>query len=205
MMAKHYRLLASLVIVAISSASPQTRTSSNPPQKINIAGTFERVLGNVIYVKTGVQLVSLTIDDNTEIWKGKYVHDLSSVETGDDIAARCRIEASGTLVAQFVSFNITTLEGVTTKTADGEFEVLTNPNADPKSAYKKEIRIVELDGDTSFESSVKEDLKPGREVKVVGLRLKNGNVRAAHITVYEGDQPVQMGNGNVVLPNGQLR
>src|ERR1700722_8878308 len=118
-MAMHWRLFASLVIVALSIASPQTRTASNPPQKVNIAGTFERVVGNVIYVKTGAQLVSLTIDDNTEIWKGKYVHDLSSVEVGDDIAARCRTEASGTLVAQFVIFNMTTLEGVTTKTADG--------------------------------------------------------------------------------------
>jgi hypothetical protein len=200
-----FRLFALLVTAALSIASPQTRADSNPPQKINIAGSFERVVGNVIYVKTGVQLVPLTIDDNTEIWKGKYVHDLSSVEAGDDIAARCRKEASGKLVAQFVIFNMTTLEGVTTKTADSEFEVLTNPNADPKSAYKKEIRIVELDGDSIFESSAKEDLKPGREVRVVGLRLKNGNVRAAHITVYEGNRPVQTGNGNLVLPNGQLR
>ena len=67
----HFRLFALLVTAALSIASPQTRTASNPPQKINVAGTFERVVGNVIYVKTGVQLVSLTIDDNTEIWKGK--------------------------------------------------------------------------------------------------------------------------------------
>jgi len=202
------RLFVSLVTslaVAVSIASPQTRTASNPPKKINIVGTVERVLGNVIYFKTGVQLVSLTIDDNTEIWKGKYVHDLSSVETGDDIAARCRTEASGTLVATSLWLNIVNLFGVVTKTGDGQFEILTNPNADPQSAYKKEIRIVELDGDSTFDSSAKEDLKPGRGVQVVGLRLKNRNVRAAHITVYEGNRPVRMGNGKVVLPNGQLR
>jgi hypothetical protein len=204
MMAIHFRLFASLVIAGLSIASPQTRTASNPPVK-SIVGTVERVDNAAIYVKTGVQLVSLTIDDNTEVWKGKYVHGLSSVETGDDITARYRTEASGKLVANALWLNAVNFSGVITKTAEGKFEVFTNPNADPQSAYKKEIRIVEFDGDTTFESSAKEDLRPGREVQVVGVHLENGNVRAARITVYEGKRPVRMGNGKIVLPNGQLR
>lgn len=196
-----FALPATSLALVVTIASSQTLTAPNPPEKTNIAGTYERVVGNVIYVKSGVQLVSVTIDDNTEIWKGKYVHDLSSIEIGDDIAARCRIESSGRLVAQFVIFNMTGFDGVTTRTGESEFEVLTNSTGDPKSP--KVVRIVELDGDTSFESSAKEDLKPGRKVKVVGLRLKNGNVRAAHITVYDGNRPVRMGNGKLILPNGQ--
>ena len=132
-------------------------------------------------------------------------HNLSPVTVGDDIAARCRIDASGKLLAEWMSLNIVNFFGVITKTGDNEFEVFTNPNADPQSAYKKENKLVTVDADTIFEASAREDLKQGRDVQVVGLDLRNGRIRATRVTVYEGNRPVRMGTGRVVLPTGQVR
>ena len=77
-------------------------------------------------------------------------------------------------------------------------EMFTNPNADPGSGYqKKKLRVV-VDPDTIFNASAKNDLRPGREVQMVGLDLKDGTVRATLLTVYEGNRPVRMGNGKVL-------
>ena len=52
--------------------------------------------------------------------------------------------------------------------------MLTNPNADPQSAYVKKKLKVFVDADSVFDSSAKEDLKRGRDIQMVGLDLKNG-------------------------------
>src|SRR5207249_9491421 len=64
-----------------------------------------------------------------------------------------------------------------------DLEMLTNPNADPQSAYVKEKMIVQVDSATLFNDSAKEDLQTGREVQMVGLDLKNGMIQAARLTV----------------------
>jgi hypothetical protein len=76
--------------------------------------------------------------------------------------------------------------------------MLTNLNADPQSAYVKERLKVAVDADTLFDASAKEDLRPGREVQMVGLDPRNGAARATRLTVYEGKRPVRMGNGKVM-------
>jgi hypothetical protein len=81
--------------------------------------------------------------------------------------------------------------------------MLTNPNADPHSAYVKEKLRVSVDADTLFDASAKEDLKPGREAQMVGLDLKNGTIKATRLTVYEGNRPVRMKGGKVLVPDGK--
>jgi hypothetical protein len=133
------------------------------------------VTGNQIHVLSGAKLLTVHVDDHTDIWKGKALPDLSQLEMGDDISARCR-KVSGELVAEPIWINIVNFSGVITKVKGDTFEVFKNPNADPQSAYKKEIKAVRFDADTIFQSSEKEDLKVGREVQTVGLDLRNGIV-----------------------------
>lgn len=192
------------LIIAVFSCFAQNQLAAGHAPR-TIVGIVERISGNVIYVKTGTQLLALSSDDHTEVWKGKVFHDLSPVVVSDDIIARCRIEPSGKLVAQPMWLNIVNSYGVITKVADDGFEVFTNPNADPESAYKKETKKVVVDADTAFESSAKDDLKPGRGVQIVGVDLRDGRIFATRVTVYEGNRPVRMGNGRVLLPNGQSR
>ena len=56
-----------------------------------------------------MELAALTIDDHTEVWKGKVFHDLSPVAVGDDISAQCRIDSAGKLVRAYASSGATSL------------------------------------------------------------------------------------------------
>ena len=106
-------------------------------------------------------------------------------------------------MAESVWLNIVNFFGVITKIDGGDrFEMLTNPNADPQSAYVKEKMIVQVDSATLFNDSAKEDLQTGREVQMVGLDLKNGMIQAARLTVYEGNRPVRMKNGTILPVTG---
>ena len=102
------------------------------------------------------------------------------------------------LIAALASFNALAAENVSnfsaviTKVTGTTFEVLTNPNADPQSAYKKENKTINVDVNTTFEASAREDLKPGRNVQVVGRVLENGEIQATKVTVYDGNTPVRM-------------
>lgn len=80
--------------------------------------------------------------------------------------------------------------------------MLTNPNADPRSAYVKKELTVTVDADTLFDASDRKDLKAGRDVQMVGLDLRNGTIRATRVTVYEGNRPIRMRDGKVLPPTG---
>ncbi len=134
---------------------------------------------------------------------GKIFHDLSTVEIGDDVSARCR-RLSGKLLADAIWINIVNFFGVITKVNGDAFDVFTNPNADPQSAYKKEMKSVRFDEDTTFQSSDKSDLKVGREVQTVGVDLRNGIVKATRVTIYEGKRPVRLGKAKVIGTDGTM-
>jgi Domain of unknown function (DUF5666) len=203
---RSYRAFLVIGLTAILAVPSLAQNQSGSPTPVkSIVGTVERISDGVIYVKSGTQLVRISSDSRTEVWKGAIVRNLSPVVVSDDIIARCRIESSGKLVAEAIWLNIANFFGVITSVADGGFDVFTNPNADPLSAYKKETRKVFFDRNTIFESSAKEDLKVGREVQLVGLDLHNGKILATRVTVYQGMRPVRVGNARIVLPNGQIR
>jgi hypothetical protein len=169
---------------------------------IPVVGTVKSISGKAILVDGGAQATTVVSDGRTEIWKGKTFHDLSPVLIGDDFSARCRADASGRLVAEVIWLNIVNFFGFITKVDSDSFEMLTNPNADSHSAYVKKELTETVDVDTLFDASAKEDLKLGRDVQMVGLDLKNGTIRATRLTVYEGNGPVRMRDGKVLLPTG---
>jgi hypothetical protein len=173
---------------------------------VPVIGTVQGIFGNVISVATGAGIEEVATNPQTEIWKGTMFHDLSPVQIGDDFKARCYSNASGKLMADVVWLNIVNFFGIVTKVESGgdSFEVFTNPNADPHSAYVQKTLTISVDADTIFEASAKDDLRLGRGVQMVGLDLKNGTIRATRLTVYEGKRPVRMGNGKVIAPDGTL-
>jgi len=193
--------VSSLMVAGTSTAFAQNQSKERWQV---VTGTVEKVSADVIFVTTGVQLIALSVDGHTGLWKGKPVHDLSTVEIGDDVVARYRTQASGKHLADSIRLNGVRFFAVITKVTSSGFEVFTYPGADPNSGYTKENKIVSVDEDTLFEDSAKEDLKVGRAVDVMGLALKDGTVRAARVTVSEGNRPVRMGNARIILPNGQI-
>lgn len=209
-MAALRRWIAPVVLVFVAtvsvfrSASGQQRPTPNRPI-IPVIGTVKAISGDVISVATGAGIEEVATNPQTEIWKGKTFHDLSPVQIGDDLSARCYRNASGKLVADVIWLNIVNFFGVITAVKGHSFEMLTNPNADPDSAYVKRTLKVSVDADTIFEASTKEDIRVGRNVQMVGLDLKNGAIRATRLTVYEGKRPVRMKAGAKVLaPDGTV-
>jgi hypothetical protein len=194
--------MTTAVVLVISSGLLAQHRSTSDPVFTSVVGSLENVSGDVIYVNTGAQRSALYTDEHTEVWKGKTFHDLAPLEVGDDITARCRRGDSGKLVVETMWVNIVNFFGVIRKVDGNSFAVLTNPNADPDSAYKKEEKVVYVDADTVFESCTREGLRPGREVQTVGLDLKNGKVRATRLYVYEGKRPVRMKSRKVTSPQG---
>jgi hypothetical protein len=177
---------------------PTRSTIEDATNILDTAGTVVGVTGNTVYVNSGSWLPPLRIDVHSQIWKDKIFHDLSPLQAGDQVLARCRKDDTGNLIAVKIWVNLTNFYAVITRVDGDRFEVLTNPNGDPQSAYKEERKIVVVDADTVFQSSTKEDLKPGQCVQVVGLDKKDGKVTATSLTVYEGNRPVQMWNGTVM-------
>ena len=201
------RLVPRAVLVLIATIAfvhrlPGQERSPSVHPIIPVIGTVKSISGNQISVESGTRIIAVATDDHTEVWKGKIFHDLSLVHVGDDFAGRCRADASGRLVADLIELNVVNFFGIITRVGGGGFEMLTNPNADPQSAYVKRKLKVTVDADTLFDASAKEDMKLGRDVQMVGLDLKNGTIRATRLTVYEGNRPVRMGNGKVLSPTG---
>src|ERR1035437_4007046 len=202
------RLVPRAVLVLIATIAfvhrlPGQERSPSVHPIIPVIGTVKSISGNQISVESVTRIIAVATDDHTDIWKGKIFHDLSLVHVGDDFAGRCRADASGRLVADLIELNVVNFFGIITRVGGGGFEILTNPNADPQSAYVKRKLKVTVDTDTLFDASAKEDMKLGRDVQMVGLDLKNGTIRATRLTVYEGNRPVRMGNGKVLPPTGQ--
>jgi hypothetical protein len=197
------RLAISLTVAfAVHDRLPGQQRSLSDHPIIAVVGTVKSISGSTIYVESGAQVTTVVAEERTEVWKGRVFHDLAPVEIGDDFSARCRADASGKLVAEVIWLNIVNFFGVITKVDGDSFEMLTNPNADPHSAYVKRKLNVTVDADTLFDASAKEDLKLGREVQMVGLDLRNGAVRATRLTVYEGKRPVRMGSGKIMPVTG---
>src|SRR5260370_28696439 len=140
------RLVPRVVLVLVETIAffqrlpGQQRSQSDHPI-IPVVGTVKGISGKAILVDGGTQATSVGSEERTEFWKGKTFHDLSSVQIGDDLSARCRDDASGRLVAEVIWLNVVNFFGVITQVDGGGFEMLTNPNADPQSAYvKKKLR-----------------------------------------------------------------
>lgn len=193
-------ILPFIGILALSFAFAQVESDTVP-----IIGIVEAVSNNQITVKTGARPVVVLTNERTRVWKGQMSHDLSLVRAGDQFAGRCKADSSGRLVAELIELNVVSFFGVITKAGErgSSFEMFTNPNADPQSAYVKKYLKVLVDRDTAFDASAREDLKVGREVQLVGVDLRNGTTKATKVVVYEGGRPVRMpAAAKIVPPSG---
>src|ERR1035438_4177245 len=66
-------------------------------------------------------------------------------------------------------------------------------DAAPDSGYRRGLREIVYDSGTTWADSLAEDLKVGRDVFVIGLKLPGGKLEATRVTVYEVQAPVRMG------------
>ncbi len=122
------------------------------------------------------------------------------------MVVRWKRDNHGQLVVSDLWANIDTINGKITAVTSGSFEVDQNFDADPGSGYKRQSRAISWNQDTEFSESAPGDLKVGRTIFAVGLRLNAVNLVATRVIVYESGKPVRMRSGTkIITPDGTVR
>ena len=185
-------LLSFLLMPAVSAQTPLS----------SLVGTARTITRDQIVIQTAAGSTLLYVDKETKIWRGQSGHVLTVVRPGDEVLVRYR-QTSNRWVAVDLYANITHIWGRITAVSTGGFEVDQNFNADPQSGYRRGERQITLSSDTQFEDSVRQDLRAGRTVDIIGLKMTDSVVQATRVIVYEGNVPVRMPAGaRVIRPDG---
>ncbi len=175
---------------------------------ILLSDSIEVIIGRLIDKSPGSitvasprQTVTLRITPATKIWKGSFDKAAADLDSGDQIAAKYRVAPSRSPLAVEIWANLINVFGVITDTpSENQFIVLSNPNAEAASGYKKRQYTVHWDPNTSFMLSEPGDLKRGRNVQIIGVETGDASILAARVTIYEGTRPVRMDRNAIVLP-----
>lgn len=170
-----------------------------------VIGRITAVSPNKIEVRDGTGKHAFYFDASSEVWRGQDYHDFSALRVNDDVTVQCRTGADGHSIVTSLFANRDKVEGPITHVDQNGFQVDENYGADPQSGYRRGLRQVLFDSRTQWEESLPEDLRVGRAVFVMGLKLPGGELRATRVTVYEGRRPVRMPPGTRIIdPNGQV-
>jgi hypothetical protein len=192
--------MTGLIMLAVTGLVAAARAQ---PSFQFLMGKATAIAGDQIRV-VSTSSTLLFADKDSRIWRGKMTNTLSAVQPGDRVMVKYRREADGRLVILELYANLEHITGKITKIGIREFEVDQNHNADPQSAYKRQIRQIRFDSDTQWELSAPEDLRVGRDVDIQAVTGEKSHARASRVTVYEGNRPVRMpANARVVTPNGR--
>ena len=177
--------------------------AAQPPLEILLGKVVSAAADRITVESAPGATTVLYTDSESHIWRGQTGNSLSAIRPGDEVSVRYRLDAHGRRTIVDLWANIEHIWGRIARVGSGEFEVDQNYDADPQSAYKRQLRQVSFDADTQFQGSAPEDLRPGRDVDVIGLDLGSPRVRATRVIVYEGKAPVRLPPGaRVIAPNG---
>ncbi len=170
-----------------------------------VIGHITAASPNRIEVRDGTGRHIFYFDASSEVWRGQDYHDFSALRVNDEVMLQCRTGADGRSMVTSLFADLGKVEGRITRVGRTGFQVDQNYNADPQSGYRRGLRQILFDSRTQWEASLPKDLRAGRDVFVLGLKLPGGELRATRVTVYEGNRPVRMAPGTRIIdPNGQV-
>lgn len=190
-------------IVALTAAGLLMAQQSPMPRFLT--GRLTAVSGDRIEVQDSAGLHVFHSDAASDIWRGRDYHDFSVLQPGDEVDIRYRNDSPSRSVVVSLWANIDKVEGRIQRVDRDGFQVDQNYSADPDSGYRRGLREIAYDSSTLWEDSLAEDLKVGRDVLVIGLKLPSGKLAATRVIVYEGHKPVRMKPSRITLPNGEVR
>jgi hypothetical protein len=167
-----------------------------------LIGRLTAVSGNRIEVQDAAGTHVLYSDAASNIWRGKDYHDFAVLQRGDEVDIRYRNDAQGRAVVLDLWANIDKVEGRIMRVGRDGFQVDESHSASLESGYRRGLREIIYDSGTQWEDSLAEDLRVGRDVFVIGLKLPNGKLEATRVIVYEGQTPVRMKASRIIAPNG---
>lgn len=197
-----FRSATRLFFLALAAAS-----LASTEQYQSLVGYVTSARSSSLEIVTSSTLrYTLVCDSSSKIWRGRLYSDCSAVRTGDEVTLRWTRDNHGQLLITDLWANIDTISGKITAVASGSFKVDQNFDADPMSGYKRQSRAISWNQDTEFSESAPDDLKVGRIILAVGLRLNAVSLFATRLIVYENGKPVRMRPGTkIIMPDGTVR
>jgi hypothetical protein len=176
--------------------------AQKPPFRV-LMGRLTAVSRDRIEVQDSAGTRVLYSDAASDIWRGRDYHDFSMLQPGDEVDIQYRNDAQSRAVVINLWANIDKVEGRITRVGRDGFQVDENYSADPDSGYRRGLREIIYDSGTRWEDSLAAELKVGRDVFVIGLKLPSGKLEATRVIVYEGHAPMRMKPSRIMLPNGE--
>jgi hypothetical protein len=181
--------------------------AQNPPPPLCqvLSGRLTAVSGDRIEVQDSAGTHVLYSESASVIWRGRECHNFSVLQLGDEVDIQYRNDGQSRAVVIKLWANIDKVEGRIRRVNRDGFQVDENYSADPDSGYRRGLREIIYDSGTQWEQSLPEDLKVGRDVFVIGLKLPSGKLEATRVIVYEGYTPVRMKPSRIRPPYGVAR
>jgi hypothetical protein len=194
------------VVLAIAVTGLLTAQRAPAPLLFPVLiGRLTAVSGQRIEVQDAAGTHAFYCDAASNIWRGRSYHDFSVLQIGDEITVRYRNDVHTRAVVIDLWANIDKVEGRITHVGRDGFQVDENYSTAADSGYRRGLREIIYDSGTQWEGRLAEDLKVGRDVFVIGLKLPSGKLEATKVIVYEGKAPVREKPSRIVLPNGVAR
>jgi hypothetical protein len=193
--------MRTLILALTVAGFLMAQTPAAPPFQVLIR-RLTAVSGNRIEVQDAAGTHVLYSDLASNIWRGKDYHDFSVLQLGDEVDIRYRNDAQGRAVVIDLWANIDKVEGRIMRVGRDGFQVDENHSAPQESGYRRGLREIIYDSATRWEDSLADDLRVGRDVFVIGLKLPNGKLEATRVIVYEGQTPVRMKASHMIAPSG---
>ncbi len=195
--------MRTLAFAVLTIGFVTAQTSESLPPRV-LLGRLIAVSGDSIEVQDSLGTHLLFCDKASIIWRGRERHDFTALQVGDEVSIRYRIDSTSRAVVMDLSANIEKVEGRIAFVGASGFQVDENYSAPLDSGYRRGLRDILYDSDTTWEDSIAQDLKIGRDVFVIGLKLPGGLVQATRVIVYERGAPVRAKTSRI-MPNGRVR
>jgi hypothetical protein len=160
------------------------------PSPLTLIGTIEKVFGREIHVRSGQKSITLYADDRTTVSRDSISHDLSLLNSGDEISVRYAGDGSGRLIVSRIWAKVTTFRGVVKQVGPDRLVVGIGRGPLATSALKVADRVVRTYPETVFTPGSR-GAATGQHIEITGLDLGNGEIDAVRIAVYNTDLPMQ--------------
>lgn len=167
---------------------------------VSRAAVVDGLYGPAAITAINSEHLTIGLAKGGDVWKGGWGKDFTSLIPGDNIVARGYLTPNG-LSAVRVWANITSFWGVVNTVGRSDYSVTTIRGV-TRSAFVTANTVSDIDTLQPFDMN---DLRPGRSVQTVGLRMPDGTVQATLAIVYVAGRPIVMPPEALVrTPGGQF-
>ncbi len=176
---------ARLLAAGPNERTPAPASPAQGPKPIanHVGGTVEKIAPNLLAVKAYNGTFTLRLSTTSEVWKGKYDRN-AIIDVGDRVEAWGQPQPGNNLDVERMWVNIVNLVGPISNIADNASTVALTCRDRHRGSLK-----VTIDQETLIPNGTQEvrytqgvlSLQEGKQLQIIGLKLKDGSVRATRV------------------------